>query len=246
MGISDIPASVLEKLNKLKNMSDGAAAIGSYEESANAAEKFQALLLKHNLDEATFEKASVDHTSAMGSDEIETDERWTYRLIECVSRSCMCEVLYSRSHKYKHSPGRKYTILGEKTNVAVALYMIESLYTKIDIARRMAWDKYEGEENRQIFKKGFWIGCIEAIAIRLWKQEKTMKEADNGMAVVLFDRRKQALEYSQQQFPNIREVSGKSYTGGRSGYGEGVAAGKNMSFDKALGSVNKTQKKLGN
>lgn len=247
MGIEQIPAHLLERLQKLKNMQDGAAAIGSYEESSNAAAKFQALLLKHNLDEATFNRASFDHASEMGEDFIETDQKWAYRLIQVVSRSCMCEVLYGRSFKFKGNVARKYTVLGEKTNVAVAMYMVESLFTKIDIARRMSWDKYEGEETRQQFKKGFLFGCVDAICLRLIMEERNATKTDQAMAVVLFDRRKQANEFMMQKYPRTRIVEARGYDrGGYSGYQSGQAAGRDMSFDKGITGGSKNQKKLGN
>ena len=46
------PESIIEKVQKLLRLQKGAEDIGSLEEAANAAEKVQTLLLKHNLEMA--------------------------------------------------------------------------------------------------------------------------------------------------------------------------------------------------
>jgi len=229
-----IPDELLDKLNKLRNMADGAAAVGSKEEAANAAAKFQALLLKHNLDESTVLEHGIRRKAQMLETEIEGAEEWARRLIICVATHCMCQNLYRPAM-------RIYVILGEKVNVAVAEYMIESLYNKCLAAFELAWfvDRRKMRVQERIYREGFLLGCVDAIVERLRKEEKAATAGNAQMALVLVNKMALATRFMHDKYPNVRTVY---YSGGvdsnsrtaADAYQRGRDAGKNMELNKGL------------
>lgn len=231
-----IPDELLDKLNKLKNLADGAAALGESgkEEAANAAAKFQALLLKYNLDEASVLEHGIKRKAQMLESTIETEEEWVCRLIIGVAKHCMCQNLYDRRRKL-------YMILGEKVNVAVCEYMIEQLYNRILSAFELSWfkDKKTMRVQEHIYKEGFLYGCVDAIVERLYREEAKAVEADKTMALMVVNKMALATRFMMDKYPNVRTVGYASGLDSNSAttaaaYLKGQAAGKNMEINKGL------------
>lgn len=232
MSTSHIPDELLDKLNKLKNMADGAAAIGSTEEASNAAAKFQALLLKHNLDEASVLEHGIKRKAQMLESEIESDEEWTRVLIVAVASHCMCANIKNRGTN-------KYKILGEKVNVAVCEYMIEQLYNKILAAAELTWfkDKKKMHISQKNFKEGFYMGCVDEIATRLRTEEKKAVAANTEMGLMVINKKALAERFMLDKYPN---VVARTYRVGtdnpNEAYIKGREAGGRMELNKGLAS----------
>ncbi len=238
MNTTNIPDELLDKLNKLKNMADGAAAVGSMEEAANAAAKYQAMLLKYNLEESQVLEHGIAKKAQMLMSEL-TVERNIYKvLLRAVAKSCMCRTVCDGAN-LKH-----FWILGEKHNVAATEYLFEQILIKIAMSSSYAWKSYAksgGTEKRHNYVKSFQAGCIDMVVIRLHKQEEEIKKetvAGQSMAVMIVNKTALATRFMTDKFPNLINRS-RSYTAGnsRSGYSDGQQAGKNLEFNRGLGNA---------
>lgn len=233
--MQNISDALLEKLNKLKNLADGAAAIGSMEEAAVAAEKYQILLLKHNLSEAEVNEHSQQKKIEMLVGNFDSDEYsdyikdvlWVQKLGKAVTYSCMCQFL-------KMDRGGKYLIIGDKTNVSVALYIIDQLVIKITNAMLVSHMKYKGSETKKQFYHGFLVGCVEVVSKKLYESERMAVAEDNKLAIVVRDKRQESRDYMLNNY-RVTMSRGRSLgTNSNDGYGNGRQAGSGINIHKGV------------
>lgn len=241
MSIQDIPKEVLAKLNKLKNLEEGARSVGSLAEAENAAAKFQDLLYKYNLDEEQVRNSTLAEKIQMGKEQVDLTDfygyraaDWAYDLLRAVAKHSMCVTILTDKYKVH--------VLGEKHNVSLAIYFTEQLASKIEHAYRFAWTAYKGDEDNRTFRRGFLRGAVLAISTRLRVEEKRASDApeNNGLAMVLVNKRQQAMDFLKQEYPDstCRKVT-IGATGGRDGFGKGVEAGKAMGINKGIGGADR-------
>lgn len=250
-----IPPELLDKLMKLKNLKEGAESVGSHAEAENAAAKFQQLLLKHNLDEQAVLSAGVEKKAQMLHSELDldplqakTEAEWVKKLATAVAHFSMCKVVVHTTYRHRYDQG-KLSILGEKHNVATALFIIEQLISKIDIASKQAFKVYHGHEKRNTFRRGFLIGAVEAITVRLHKEEKEAIEQqkqeqtssgvaatkNNNMGLMVIDKRALATRFMEDKFPNLQYTKNRQTNlSGRDGKEKGYEAGSKMDIHKGV------------
>lgn len=247
----NVPPGLLDKLNKLKNLADGAAAVGSHEESANAAARFQELLLKYNLSEQQVSEHSIENKVKMVRDDFDLEEyrlinstTWIRNLVRTLADHCMCRMIINYN-------GTKVHVLGEQYNVGMVFYFAEQLAAKINAAMTIAWSMYDGEENRGAYCRGFINGAVVAIRSKLYKErERMFKQTENkGMELMVISKEALAKQFCDQLFPPSSLVSsrGASLTNGKSndGFSSGHKAGGGMNINKGLSPRGGT-KQLGN
>lgn len=243
MSIEQLPEDLLAKLTKLKNLRDGAAAVGSMAESANAAGKLQELLLKHNLDEQELNKANLEHKvqMLMGTFQPEgyrvmNSTSFVERLVKVLARHCMCRIVLSGAKS-----GEIY-VLGEKQNVATVFYMVDQLVAKISNAMHISWSHYKGVEKKGAYSRGFLAGCVDAIAIKMAETEKATVIENKEMGLMVISKNALATRFMQDKFPNLRTVRSHGITNSsQDGYGHGHAAGKRMDLNKGVGGGGRKQ-----
>lgn len=228
--------SILDKLRKLANLKEGAEAVGSYEEAANAAAKFQDLLLKHNLTEKQVMDHGIEKKARMLEKHFDCMEYnignstgWVERLVSAVAHSCLCRVV-----RLGHTKATK-SILGEEHNVLAAVYMTEQLISKISIASSVSWRLYKGAEKKGAFIRGFLLGAVNAICERLHKQEEEIAKPNTEMGLMVIDKRALATRFMMDKYQNLRSARPSSISSSSSdGYGRGVAAGRAMDINKGV------------
>lgn len=236
MSIENIPKEVLDRLNKLKNLEEGARSVGSFAEAENAAARFQDLLLRYNLDEEAVRSQTIEAQIKMLNEEVDLSRfygyraaNWAYDLLKAVSKHSMCEIIITDKWKVH--------VLGEKQNVSLAIYFSEQLASKIEHAYKFSWTAYNGEEDQKTFRRGFLRGAVMAISSRLRMEEKKAQAApeNKGLALVLVNKRQQASDFLAKEFPNSYiSKSKRGMTGGLDGFGKGVEAGGKMGLNKGL------------
>lgn len=241
-----IPQALLDKLNKLKNLSEGAAAVGSLEEAANAAEKYMSLLLKHNLDEQTVADSILQKKIDMLRDDIDVSDYYAYRasdwvqkLTKVIAHHCMCVPV--------RVGDTTFAIVGEKVNVGVTFYLLEQIVSKVSIALQFSWTNYSGEENFKVFRRGFFSGAVYAIHKKLSEQEREIRKAeDNGLALMVVSKRKLAEEFMKQTFPSITTKTRRllNNVSGVEGFTKGVEAGSNIDLNKGIEQTGKVRRRL--
>lgn len=250
-----LPPGLLDKLNKLRNLEEGAKSVGSHEEAANAAAKYQDLLLKYNLDEQAVVSHGIQKKAQMLTAEFDldlyqskTESNWLNMLVNSVAHFCMCKTVktVSAGERHRYDQG-VITILGEKHNVATVFYLVEQLMSKIDIACKMSYKVYTGFESRNTFRRGFLIGAVQTIHVRFHEKEKEILEKskqgaefgkvapNTNMGLMIVDKRALATRFMNDKFPNLIKVKAraKSLTG-NDGRREGIIAGSKMELNRGV------------
>lgn len=224
---------LLEKLNKLKNLEEGARSVGSLEEASTAANKYQELLLKHNLSEEEVIQHGLKEKISMLMEGLNLKNYFAYkasdwlkRLIKAVSKSMLCSYIITDEYEI--------TIVGESNNVAATIYILEQLVAKIKIAFNSAWKAYTGAENQKKFRRGFLVGAADAIRAKLYEQEQELVVANKGLGLMVISKRDLADKYMREQFSVVTSKSRSGNVGSTGGYSKGLEAGKNMSINKGI------------
>lgn len=230
--------SLLEKLQKLKNMADGAHAVGNYAEAENAASKFQELLMKHNLDEKQVMAAGVAEKVKMLEEKFDMRPyvfggtvTWLNTLVSVVAKSSMCSVL--------NFGGTKKSIFGEPHNVGACLYMVEQIVSKISVALQVSLKAYNGCENRGVYTRGFLNGAVTAIAARLRTDETKITE-NKEMGLMVINKRAMSRRFMLDKYKTKPGRSTGMGGASNDGYGAGTKVGAAMGLNKGL-NVNQKQ-----
>jgi len=125
------PEQLLDKLAKLKRHADSAKAIGSLAEAETFAAKFQQLLLQHKLEATDIELEQQERAEPVGHHRIDYSKypdvkvrnarvQWIERLASIVARAHFCRILI-------HHGSSRITLVGRKSDAAVAEYMLVTL-----------------------------------------------------------------------------------------------------------------------
>lgn len=124
----DARDKILDKLQKLKAHAESAAKIGSAEEAEAFAAMLQQLMMKHKIsmtDLEVEEEAAADPVDQqiINWDDVKVRSNrvaWIERLASIVARAYFCRILV-------HPGSSKITLVGRKSDIAVAEFMIVTL-----------------------------------------------------------------------------------------------------------------------
>ena len=182
--------AALEKIQKLQALQQGAEAIGSLEEAANAAEKIQRLLLKYNLDledAKAFGKAPEvtqmfkDVTKLFGFNPREG--LWLPQLAHEAAIFFLCRVLNTKEGDYLYM-----TYIGKVHNIEVAFNATLNLISSIRFSGRQAWKKHQdGSQLKGAFLRSYYAGAVMGLRYsiaRIRKERETEAAKDHGNVVV--------------------------------------------------------------
>ena len=164
-----------------------------------------------------------------------TEANWVHTLITVISRSFLCEaILLSGTLRQRHNYDQGFVkVLGDKNNVAVVMYTVEQLISKIHIAEKFAWKEYHGNEKRNTFKRGFLSGVVTGISSKLKAQHQEMVNTNTQMGLMVISKKKELMDFVNQEFPLTRSAKKKSLSS-RDGRTQGYDAGRNMSINKGM------------
>lgn len=201
-----IDQKIIEKIQKLINLRDGAEAIGNIHEAENAALRLQEFLMKYNLDEATVKHETIEKKAEMdavffscseNSDKRESD--WVWSLVYGVAKGNLCEIV-------SYGKGETVRIIGHKMNVALVSYIIEQLIAKIRLIEKMAWNNYAGEEKRGTFRRGFFKGAAIGVGMKLREARNEYGNFDNPYAVMVVSKEAEVKEEMYRLYPHLRPL----------------------------------------
>ena len=244
--MQQIPKGLLDKLNKLKALEEGAQAVGSTHEAENASAKYQAILLEYNLTDQDVQKSSIEAKIKVLMDDFDVTgffawkaSGWVEKLVRTICRHSFCETVTNYNSTRVH-------IIGEKDNVAMVFYFVEQLVEKIKVAYNIAWKEYEGTENMKLFRRGFLTGAVDAINSRLYKESiqaiNVATVANPGLALVLKSKKDIVKAKKDELFnPDLLSKVRSGFSSSKSGYVSGHQAGSGLSLNRGKG---KSQKYL--
>jgi len=180
---------LLDKLQKIKKMADGAAAIGSEAEAQAFAEMLQKMLIEHKLEMSDIEfeayekeeavvKQMIDYSKYPDLELKKTRVLWTERLAGVIARAHMCRILV-------HTGSNRISLVGRKDDIAVAEYMIVTLFRATEKIAKTAhmkyiWEVYKRDGDThaaQGFKKAFIQSFIMRLADRYREEQAKHKSS---------------------------------------------------------------------
>lgn len=207
MDTNTLPEGLLEKMQKLLNLQEGAEAVGNLHEAEAAASRLHTLLMKHNLDMETVKSHTIAQKAKMSNQDVFTGEMadkreadWVTKLYSGVANANLCKVFSSKGY---------VRIFGHADNVALVLYISEQLVAKVRIAEKYAWKEYTGNEKRGTYRRGFFEGAAYGIAARLREDMAAYKDPanNNPYAVMVVNKEKEVDEYLWELFPHMKPES---------------------------------------
>lgn len=260
MDLSNIPPDLLQKLEKLLALKDGAESVGNTHEAEAAAGRVTALLMKHNL--GLFEaQTEIMKRKILAQEEefdlndlqSKTEAEWVLKLFNVIATHNMCKCIHHIKRRQKYDQGT-VGIIGTKTNIEITYYVVDQLINKIKIAHRLAWKIYQtyGTEKANTFKRGFLVGAVAGIASKLAQVREEVEQeiklsgaqhAENMQLMVIAN--KDAIQkYTEEAYPDLRKTKGRKLSGA-DGKRKGYESGSNMNIQQGMGS-SKPKGLLGN
>jgi hypothetical protein len=176
--MEQIDPKIIEKIQKLLNLKEGAEAVGNLHEAENAAARVQDYLLRYNLDLETVKKSKIEQKAEMESITINCSDKqdkresnWVPKLYVAIATNNLCKIF---------TYDQQVRILGHKVNVQMVAYIAEQMIAKIRIAEKFTWKEYEnsplepwGErEKRGTFRRGFFEGAAYGNCCKVKKAER--------------------------------------------------------------------------
>lgn len=183
-------ARILNKLTKLKNMAEGAAAVGNEAEAQAFAAMFQRLMTEHKIEMSDLEFAKleesdpvaryeIDYSKYRGTGYKETKVRvaWMERLASIIARAHFCRIIL-------WSGSNRISLVGRKSDVQVAEWMIITLQRAAEKIATHAhsaysWEVYKVDRNTSR-ARGFKGAFLQAFIMRLAERYENERNSQVG------------------------------------------------------------------
>lgn len=233
--------TIIEKIQKLLELQKGAEAIGSLEEAANAAQKAQALLLKHNLEMMEIlshdpnSEQKVGRMQYRGVYAKKNEGQWIYLLYTVLAKHNFCDVVLTTFWDAERKKNKFINLIGTKENVEVVKFMAENLEYRIRMIEIKAWSG-KGHlfgEKRNSFRRAYYMGACQGIDTQLQEAKRKSMETNQVYALVLANDQK-LKEAMAQLFPNLKTGRGFNPLSAGVGQALGYQDGKNLNLHKSI------------
>lgn len=182
--------AIMDKIQKLMNLKEGATSVGSYAEAENAASRIQDILMKYNLDIEQVQGHSIRKRAEFFNGWVDLSQKfdkresfWVPKLYGAIGQNNLCRIGIFQDG---------ISIIGRKEQTELVLYIADQMIAKIRIAEKYAWNGYEGEEKRGTFRRGFFEGAVHGINNRL-REEKN--DNSNPYAVMIVSREQELADF---------------------------------------------------
>ncbi|GKH73467.1 DUF2786 domain-containing protein [Parabacteroides merdae] len=248
---------ILQKLRKLMNLKESAAAVGNVGEANAAAAGITRLLLEYNLSEKDIpEQDKIDNPIAVEDIPYRTSVEngvWYRELVQTVCYFNFCKLLICLKMNSKTGKRErdKFKIVGRKNNVETVLYLISFLSNKFVVLGRKEYPAYhrkcilelgKSPLSQKAFLRSFLIGCIVGIREKFERDQKEFGESITALIVSNNDMIDEFLKKEMGDIKNARKskkpdidmISGK----------QGFIAGYNVEINKGIYSKDGEHKTL--
>ncbi len=238
------PENILEKIQKLLNLKEGAEEIGSFEEAKNAASQVQKLLMKYNLDMADIQlhgikdKISIDKFNFEDVSPAKNEGMWILGLYSVLSKQNFCRLVIHQSRTYKNDKPyiRKYAVIvGTKVNVGVVREMGQRMEERIRTFERVAWAKdRHNHKNRNAYRRAYFVGAVSGLNMQL-ELNKAKEMQQNIQINALVVQTEKDLENAMANlFENLTQGRRKRGVSNAAAYHQGQADGRQMPTGQGL------------
>lgn len=246
--------NVIERIKKLIRQANDEAC--SKEEADTAMKLANRLLLKYNLQLSEIDfregknKASNIIQEIYDLDDMQNrhEAEWVVKLFNVVATANMCDRIHLVSGK-RYGQGRM-AIIGLKHNVDITYYMVDQAIAKIRSLETMYWKRYMGDTKRNTFRRGFFIGAVEGLSMKLYQsmyeaekeaKEEANKTGGNNQFALMVINNKEAIEnFVNDNYHNLKTASKVTSYSGINARAAGQYEGQRMNLNKGLSNPNAT------
>lgn len=246
----EAPDAILQRLQKLKKLQEGAESIGSLAEAENAAKRIQELLMKYNLsisDIDSDDEGTKILNEILTSDDLgwrKTESRFIPSLAHIISKHYFCSCVTGTAGKQLN----RITFFGNKVNIETTTYVVLQMINKI---REIAKVKYKEPQNqalypnRNTFLRGFLMGAVSGLSEKLEEQRREQESANVG-AGALIKRTDIILQDAMNAYfgqGGLKRPKNSKLSAGNA-MGQGREVGRNMSINQGVGGSNSSSRLL--
>lgn len=164
----NVPDSIIEKVKKLLKL---ASRPGTIAEAENAMARVQEILLKYNLDiETVNSHQSTDgvlsYKGNFNNYQFKGDGKFSQRLLTGISYFNFCKIMIL-------DDSGNFVILGKKHNLDITHYLFDYCLNSLKILFKSHWKEFKKEIkiSKQKYRKEYYRGAVEALAVRLQEQQ---------------------------------------------------------------------------
>lgn len=159
--------SIISKLKKLQRLHEGAKAINSEAEAANAAAKIQNLLIQYNLSMADLDSVA-DNEQATNVVEEKLGDNWARKcggfwdqlLLYGICKYNFCYVIVSKRHEYRvnrngnevREQRQKYIVIGEPHNIEVVKWLFDVLAGQLYRLALKRYEEYRNDDSQALMR----------------------------------------------------------------------------------------------
>lgn len=231
----EIENNILERIQKLLNLQQGAEAVGSLHEAELAAVRVHEILLKYNLDMADVtgyvkpETSQINRFDEEGIINPKNEGKWIHTLYHVLCKHNFCKMVIN-SGRTEHP----YAILiGTKVNVESVKFLADQLENRIRIAEKDGWKRNFSSEKRNAFRRGFFLGAVRGIDDQL-RLKKLQEEANNNKVTALvLSVDKKLNTFMENEFHNLKPGKAARTTA-RLGVSMGYEQGRSMNINNGI------------
>jgi hypothetical protein len=237
-------SKVMRKISALKKMYDGAKAINSEGEAANAAYLMQKLLREYNLtleevdQEVNQEQNPMLHEEMSGYTYKSIGGRWEQRLLHVICKWNFCRC-YTYGSSYKN-----LIIVGRKENVEIVKWLRDMLSERYVAFSKQHYKEYlknlkpyEKPMGKDKYQRSYLIGCAVGLDAKLTEEHQREKreevELSTKITALVVRNDSEIVKYVDKQWGKV--IKGRSY---RENYDEarakGYEDGKNTELHKPI------------
>lgn len=195
--MQNIPQNIIEKIQKLINLREGAEAVNSLHEAENAGARLQEMLMKYNLSLDDIAKAGIGHKSEikffdgivdLGHLMAKSESFWITKLYGAIADNNLCRCNIYQTY---------IRILGREEQVQLVLYIAEQMISKCRIAAKESFKTYDGLEKWGTYRRGFLDGATYGIRQRLQEEREKMQRDTNPLGVMIISREDELNTYER-------------------------------------------------
>jgi hypothetical protein len=223
--------SIFNKLRKLINLRDNAAAIGNEGEAQAAASRITYILMEYNMlekdipEEEKLDNPIIEVTIPYKSEYCSGS--WYSCLIATVSHYNMCKSLISSIKVNNRMHRDAFILIGRKNNLEIVQYLISFLSNKFYYIAVKNYKNSDLAITRAKYLKSFLSGCISGLILKYKELEKSTDL--HALIISSSTEIEDSLnKYSIQKGKDSKESIDYSI------FRNGIEAGKNIQINKGV------------
>lgn len=225
--------SILSKLKKLQRFYEGAKAINSEAEAANAAAKIQNLLTQYNLSMADLDSVADDsQKSSVTEDQL--DDRWSRKtggawdqlLLYGICKYNFCYTIVSQKHTSRITSGgrlvyevrRKFIVIGEQQNIEVVKWLFAVLSRQLYELSKKRYKEYLADDLQALirlftgekrmspakFHRSYLTGAAEGVQDRLKEERDRELQAQVQVNALVLRTDQKLNDYVAENYKDLR------------------------------------------